>query len=217
MRLLSAVRGTRCAREPQGPSATQSWPSTGANPLSAVCSVQRAACSTGLQNRQPMRLVSTIIRLCWCGLARGDARYLLSAPVLCRTALPLTRPLPQPSACLASSLQPYQALDACRPFRQVGCVTREPGPQCRPLCFIQPCRISHLHAGLARYLESTEIARRHLQTVSEPAASAWSGSESVPTRKPADLSTATRTWSFTVWAIQAVRSNRQLAPQNGQP
>lgn len=67
----------------------------------------------------------------------------------------------------------------------------EPGPQCRPLCFIQPCRNSHLPAGLAKYLESTEIARRHLQTVSEPAASAWSGSETVQIRKPAELSKAT--------------------------
>jgi len=84
----------------------------------------------------------------------------------------------------------------------------EPGPQRRPLCFIQPCRTSHLPAGLARYLESTEIARRHLQTVSEPAASAWSGSEFVQIRKPAELSKATGTWSFTVWApLQAVRSS----------
>lgn len=64
----------------------------------------------------------------------------------------------------------------------------DPGPQGRPLCFIQPCRTSHLPAGLARCLESTEIARRHLQTVSEPAASAWSGSEPIQMRKTAELS-----------------------------
>lgn len=66
-------------------------------------------------------------------------------------------------------------------------------PQRRPLCFIQPCRTSNLPAGLAKYLESTEIARRHLQTVSEPGAFAWSGSEPVQIRKPAELSEATRT------------------------
>lgn len=114
-----------------------------------------------------------------------------SAPVLCRTALPLTRPLPQPSACLASSLfnRTKHLMHAARFGKSAASL--EPGPQCRPLCFIQPCRTSHLPAGLARHLESTEIARRHLQTVSEPAASAWSGSESVPIRKPAELSTAT--------------------------
>lgn len=83
-----------------------------------------------------------------------------------------------------------------------------PGPQRRPFCFIQPCRSSHLPAGLAQCLESTEIARRHLQTVSEPAASAWSGSESVQKRKPAELSKGhTYMVLYTVSALQAVRSN----------
>lgn len=112
--------------KPQAPSLTQSRPSPGAPPPSAVCSVQCAACSTGLQNRQPMRHVSMVIRLAGAG-AHGSHSWRWptpSAPVLCRTALPLTRPLPHKSACLASSLQPYQALNACRPFRQVGCVTR---------------------------------------------------------------------------------------------
>lgn len=94
----------------------------------------------------------------------------------------------------------------------------EQGPQGRPLCFIQPCCTSNLPAGLANYLESTEIARRHLQTVSEPAASAWIGSEPVQKGKPAELSKATEYMVlYCLGALQAVRSSRLLAPQNGQP
>lgn len=96
----------------------------------------------------------------------------------------------------------------------------EQGPQGRPLCFIQPCCTSNLPAGLANYLESTEIARRHLQTVSEPAASASSGSEPVQKGRPAELSKAREHMvPHCLGALQAVRSSRGLllAPQHGQP